>query len=127
MCAIASKSYGGDVRNMAKNGRMTIKYVIVFQYFNPFPTPLPHMPFNSFLYLYILVYILLGVGKIFDYLCNRAFFPDISTKISNFSKTLHTIQAKFCTVILYHIMVLSCTRASKSYDWDSSEFRRNKA
>ena len=44
--------------------------------------------------------------KIFDYLCNRAVFfcffsPDLFMKISNFSKTVHTIFTKFCTVILH--------------------------
>ena len=45
--------------------------------------------------------------KIFDYLCNRVVFfccffsPDFFMKISNFSKTVHTIFTKFCTVILH--------------------------
>ena len=45
----------------------------------------------------------LGVGKIFDYLCNRAVFfsPDLFMKISNFSKTVHTIFINFCTVTLH--------------------------
>ena len=34
--------------------------------------------------------------------CNRTFFyPDLSMKISSFSKTVHTIFIKFCTVILH--------------------------
>ena len=48
-------------------------------------------------------FILLGVGKIFDYLCNCAVFfsPDLFMKISNFSETVHAILTKFCTVILH--------------------------
>ena len=45
-----------------------------------------------------------GVGKNFDYLCNRVvylvFSPDLLMKISNFSKIVHTIFIKFYTVIL---------------------------
>ena len=39
----------------------------------------------------------------FDYLCNRIVFfsTDLSKKISNFSKTIHTIFIKLCTFILH--------------------------
>ena len=41
--------------------------------------------------------------KFFDHLRNRAVFfsPDLFMKISNFSKTVHTIFTKLCTVILH--------------------------
>ena len=48
--------------------------------------------------------VFLGVGKNFDYLSNRVLFffsPDLLIKISNFSKTVHTIFVKFCRVILH--------------------------
>ena len=61
------------------------------------------------------VALFLGVGK----KCSTTnaivpFSPDLSMKISNFSKTVHTIFMKFCTVLLH------CAMASKSFDWDSS-------
>ena len=48
----------------------------------------------------------LGVGKKFDYLSIRVnffvfFSPDFSMKISNFSKTVHTISIRFCRVIIH--------------------------
>ena len=49
-----------------------------------------------------------AIQQIFDYLCNRAVFfsPALFMKISNFSKTVHTIFTKSCTVILHQIRVL---------------------
>ena len=44
----------------------------------------------------------LGVGKKFRLLMQSCrFSPDLFMKISNFSKTVHTIFTKFCTVILH--------------------------
>ena len=45
----------------------------------------------------------LGVGKNFRLLMQSCCFfsPDLFMKISNFSKTVHTIFTKFCTVILH--------------------------
>ena len=46
--------------------------------------------------------------KIFDYLCNRIIFPPaLSMQISTFSKTVHTISIRFCTVTLQSC---SCVR-----------------
>ena len=45
------------------------------------------------------------------------FSPDLFMKISNFSKTVHTIFIKFCS----HSTpkgAPACTKASKSYDWN---------
>ena len=47
----------------------------------------------------------------------RFFSPDLSMKISNFSKTVHLISIKFCTVIILQIAP-ACAMASKSHDWD---------
>ena len=44
----------------------------------------------------------------------RFFSPDLFMKISKFSKTVHTIFIKSCTVILPP----ACAKASKSYDWN---------
>ena len=47
----------------------------------------------------------------------RFFSPDILMKISNFSKTVHTIFIKFCS----HSIpkgAPACSKASKSYDWN---------
>ena len=62
----------------------------------------------------------LGVGKNFRLLMQSGCFfsPDLFMKISNFSKTVHTIFTKLCTVILHPKGPLSCAKASKSYDWD---------
>ena len=58
---------------------------------------------------------------------NRAVFfsPDLFMKISNFSKTLHTIFTKFCTVILHPKGLLrtskgapACAKVSKSCGLD---------
>ena len=45
------------------------------------------------------------------------FSPDLFMKISNFSKTVHTIFTKFCTVILHPKGPLRA-KASKLYGWD---------
>ena len=63
-----------------------------------------------------------GVGKKFRLLmqscCFFCFFsPDLCMKISNFSKTVHTIFIKFCS----HSTpkgAPACAKASKSYDWN---------
>ena len=61
----------------------------------------------------------LGVGKKFGYLCIHCFFPDLSMKISNFSKTVHTISIKFCIVILHpKVHPPASAMASKLYNWD---------
>ena len=66
----------------------------------------------------------LGVGKNFRLLmqscCFFLFFfsPDLFMKISNFSKTVHTIFTKLCTVILHPEGPLRVTKTSKSYGWD---------
>ena len=44
--------------------------------------------------------------------------PDLSMKISNFSKTVYTIFLKFCTVI-QHPKGPVCAKASKSSEWDA--------
>ena len=61
----------------------------------------------------------LGVGKIFRLHIEscRFFSPDLFMTISNFSKTVHTIFIKFCTVIL-HPEGPTCSKASKPYDWN---------
>ena len=46
------------------------------------------------------------------------FSPDLFMKISNFSKTVHTIFTKFCTVILHPRGAPACAKASKSYGLD---------
>ena len=57
--------------------------------------------------------------KIFGYLCNRVVFsPDLSMKISNFSKTVHTIFMKFLHNHSTPKGAPACAMASKSYDWD---------
>ena len=56
--------------------------------------------------------------KKFDYLC-ICFSPDLSMKISNFSKTVHTISIKFCTVMLHpKVHPPASAMASKLYNWD---------
>ena len=49
----------------------------------------------------------LGVRKMFDYLCNRdVFSPDLSMKVSNFSKTVHTMTIKSFTVFMHPKVLL---------------------
>ena len=68
--------------------------------------------------------IFLGVGKKFRLLMQSCWFffvffsPDLFMKISNFSKTVHKIFTKFCTVILHPKGAPACAKASKSYGWD---------
>ena len=58
----------------------------------------------------------LGVGKIFDYLSNRAFFSpdDLWMKVS---QTIRTILVKFCS-LHPNVGAPACSMALKSYDWD---------
>ena len=84
ICAISSKSYGWDVRNIAEISPKMAKKQSFFDFFR-----------------------FLGVGKNFRLLMQSCCFffvffsPDLFMKISNFSKTVHTIFTKFCTVILH--------------------------
>ena len=58
---------------------------------------------------------LLGIGKKFRLLMQscRFFSPNILMKISNFSKTVHTIFIKFCTVIL-HLKGVLCAHKHRN-------------
>ena len=95
---MASKSYGWDVRNIAKISPKMVK----------------KRPFFDFRkkYLRRLLYRTCGSGFFFVF-----FSPDFFMKISNFSKTVHTIVTKFCS----HSTpkgAPACAKASKSYGLD---------
>ena len=61
----------------------------------------------------------LGVGKNFRLLMQlcRFFSPDLFMKISNFSKTVHTIFIKFCSHSTSK-WAPACSKASKLFDWN---------
>ena len=69
----------------------------------------------------------LGVGKnfrLFIQSCRFLFLffsPDLFMKISNFSKTVHAIFIKICTVILHP----KGSKASKLYDWNVRNIAKN--
>ena len=92
-CVISSNSYCWDVRNIVKiNPKMAKK-----------------QPFSDFL----------GVGKNFRLLMQSCCFfsPDLFMKISNFSKTVHTIFTKFCTVSLHPKGPLRVQRHQNRMAW----------
>ena len=73
----------------------------------PKPTPLPHMRLwffrsrKKFSTTYAIVLFFRSREKFSTTYAIVFFSPDLFMKISNFSKTVHTIFTKFCTVILH--------------------------
>ena len=119
---MASKSYGWDVRNIAKiSSKMAEKLIfhfffdfirnflydsneIFYSHSTPYYGPLCAFSLNSY------GWDVRNIAQKWPKKNFRLFF-------SIFSKTVHTIKTKFSIVILHHIRVL-CAMASKSYGWD---------
>ena len=114
-CAKASKSYGWDVGNIAKISPKMAKKQRFFDFFR-FSQKLSIRFERNFLqsfYIIIESYMCNGI-KIVWLGCEKQ--PKLALKwpknthfsifFSIFSKTVHTIRMKFCTVILHHSMVL---------------------
>ena len=97
--AKASKSYGWDVRNIAKISSKMTKKQPLFDFFR-----FLGVGKNFRLLMQACCFFLfLGVGKNFRLLMQSCCFfsPDLFMKISNFSKTVITIFTKFCTISLH--------------------------
>ena len=116
---MASKSYGWDVRNIAKiSPKMAEKLIfhfffdfirnflydsneIFYSHSTPYYGPLCAISLNSY-------------GWDVRNIAQK--WPKKIFDFSIFSKTVHTIKTKFSIVILHHIVL--CAMASKSYGWD---------
>ena len=112
---MASKSYGWDVRNIAKITPKKAKKQSFFDFFR-FPQKLSIRFKRNFLQLFYTIlesYMCNGI-KIVWLGCEKhgQNYPKNGQKtvifrlFSVFSKTVHTIRTKFSTVILHHIRVL---------------------
>ena len=114
-CAKASKSYGLDVRNIAKISPKMAKKQPFFDFFR-FSQKLSIRFERNFLQLFYTIlesYMCSGI-KIVWLGCEKQ--PELAQKMAKktaifrlfsiFSKTVHTIRTKFSTVILHHIRVL---------------------
>ena len=112
---MASKSFGWDVRNIAKISPKTVKKQSFFEIFR-FSRKLSirfERNFLQFFYTILESYMCNGIKIVCWDVRNRA---KISPKMAKkqpffdffliFSKTVHTIRTKFSTVILHHSRVL---------------------
>ena len=110
-CAKASKSYGWDVRNIAKISPKMAKKQPFFDFFR-FSQKLSIRFERNFLQLFYTIlesYMWNGIKIVwlgYEKHSQNGQKIAIFRLFSIFSKTVHTIRTKFSTVILHHIRVL---------------------